>query len=1200
MKKISIILTFLFAAFISFAQFPNTQILSPSNAKTLTKGLGGLGSDSGFIFLKNFTDTASANVGFLKNISGIAIRVNDTIYVRSSCVCQWLKIGYSKEITTLYPIRTTSTGDTIYLAQDFINSIGGGDTRLISTGGIVLLDTIVGVNADIIWQRNGVLDTQTTASAFPIPRAAEGYKRTDIIVITAADTLARRQGVADSVIAVAPDLVAGDILVAYVNVAVDSTITANQPSILQRNAVVYVNPTNGAITTDSTQFSWNNAATDLQIGTTKPIGTSSSISLNSNRFILQGNFNGGIINVGSGLGVGQPYDVSKSIRFMNRGNLYAQMGSSSQTNHWTKIYGKLAVSTVDSVTSPYNVAVWVNDTLRKAAYPTTYTFGNGITAYGNQIKWADTITTTSVFATPTNTIEFKTKGFSGDSAGLKIGPFNQSYLYALNSGISNGISVGGGGITIDGNNSIASNADVFYLKDKITAALPKYKQQAAVLTDAQILIYDTTDYKIKRFTGTLPSGSTPTLQQVLDNNHDLVNGINLQGTGSGSGNSGADINSFGGSALENNIGNDVNAFGNSSGRNNNGNDVNAMGRGSANGNDGFNVNAFGYEAGQSNVYGNVNLFGRGASATDSNQTSLAGSTYQARIDYNRLSANQKYDLPDSSGTIALLSNITSTDSTIFYTVYRSDTSRANIYTSLANKVQTGSDGSLKSLTITGTNGAGHIHLRHQASLPAATANSSVIYANSDGDFAWKNDGNYHTTLATNLNTANRVYTFQNKSYTVADSADVVAKQDTGLSWNKSGNNNINAGNFLGSTNNSSLRFRTNNTERLIIDTLGGMQMKSLANNATLTNAFQLANTNNRSYFNISASTSLASLTLKANNDAVLDSMVINDSGLIQPRSNATLWLKGNTTSGVNVVANRAAGAGSGSIFSANVGTSAPIFNMVSTSGLGQMTINGETPAASAALDITSTTRGLLIPRMITAQRDAITSPAAGLQVYNTSTNALEYWNGSVWVSGLTNGTQTIAGAKTFSNGITLGANMSAAGWNISSVGQLGIVTGSPIINQSGATLSQILFNSGGGLTLSNNLASAVTPLIISVINASSTANITEFSSSLSSTALTIGRSGLIGMWGTNTAAGTTGAQTINKPSGVVNFAAGATTLVVTNSLATTSSIINVTVYGADLTAISARVTRAGGSFTITLNAAATAETAVSFTLQNIN
>ncbi|MDC1363550.1 hypothetical protein N8229_05865 [Flavobacteriaceae bacterium] len=49
----------------------------------------------------------------------------------------------------------------------------------------------------------------------------------------------------------------------------------------------------------------------------------------------------------------------------------------------------------------------------------------------------------------------------------------------------------------------------------------------------------------------------------------------------------------------------------------------------------------------------------------------------------------------------------------------------------------------------------------------------------------------------------------------------------------------------------------------------------------------------------------------------------------------------------------------------------------------QVGINNENPDASAALDITSTTGGLLVPRMTAAQRDAITSPAQGLIIFCT-------------------------------------------------------------------------------------------------------------------------------------------------------------------------------------------------------------------------
>lgn len=57
---------------------------------------------------------------------------------------------------------------------------------------------------------------------------------------------------------------------------------------------------------------------------------------------------------------------------------------------------------------------------------------------------------------------------------------------------------------------------------------------------------------------------------------------------------------------------------------------------------------------------------------------------------------------------------------------------------------------------------------------------------------------------------------------------------------------------------------------------------------------------------------------------------------------------------------------------------------------------GAVPAASALMDLTSTTRGFLPPRMTEAQRDAIASPATGLVVYNTDDNALNYWDGDSW------------------------------------------------------------------------------------------------------------------------------------------------------------------------------------------------------------
>jgi hypothetical protein len=98
--------------------------------------------------------------------------------------------------------------------------------------------------------------------------------------------------------------------------------------------------------------------------------------------------------------------------------------------------------------------------------------------------------------------------------------------------------------------------------------------------------------------------------------------------------------------------------------------------------------------------------------------------------------------------------------------------------------------------------------------------------------------------------------------------------------------------------------------------------------------------------------------------------------------------------------------------------------------------------------------------------------------------------------------------------------------------------------------------------------------------------------------ITIASTGLISYPTTVTAGGTTGAQTIDKISGTVNFAAAATSLVVTNSLVSTTSLVFAVVRTNDSTATIKNVLPAAGSFTITLNAAATAETSVGFYVIN--
>ena len=76
---------------------------------------------------------------------------------------------------------------------------------------------------------------------------------------------------------------------------------------------------------------------------------------------------------------------------------------------------------------------------------------------------------------------------------------------------------------------------------------------------------------------------------------------------------------------------------------------------------------------------------------------------------------------------------------------------------------------------------------------------------------------------------------------------------------------------------------------------------------------------------------------------------------------------------------------------------------------------GSAADSSAALTITSTTQGLLHPRMTPTQRDAVGSPASGLLIWDSTNNELAIYNGSGWIN------------ATGSSAPSAGADLSSAG-----------------------------------------------------------------------------------------------------------------------------------------------------------------------------
>jgi len=87
--------------------------------------------------------------------------------------------------------------------------------------------------------------------------------------------------------------------------------------------------------------------------------------------------------------------------------------------------------------------------------------------------------------------------------------------------------------------------------------------------------------------------------------------------------------------------------------------------------------------------------------------------------------------------------------------------------------------------------------------------------------------------------------------------------------------------------------------------------------------------------------------------------------------------------------------------------SSNIFNNGGSIGIGT-----SSPHNSAAIDISSSTKGVLIPRLTSSERNAMISPAEGLQIFNTTTRCFEAYINNLWLSmncyGFKCGSSTVA------------------------------------------------------------------------------------------------------------------------------------------------------------------------------------------------
>lgn len=263
----------------------------------------------------------------------------------------------------------------------------------------------------------------------------------------------------------------------------------------------------------------------------------------------------------------------------------------------------------------------------------------------------------------------------------------------------------------------------------------------------------------------------------------------------------------------------------------------------------------------------------------------------------------------------------------------------------------------------------------------------------------------------------------------------------GSGWGISGNSGISSANFLGTTNNASFRFRTNNVERIVLDSLGNLKLNgvnTVASYAALFSIRSIEDPTNPFFYMTTVGGTSSALVIKPNNVAYSADGSGSNFGPLRIAS-------GSVDSFISVGAYKGQmfQSPNGFLFRVPSGTPTYTFTIRNNNttylhmrGDGSVSFGDSISRQSAKVAITSTTQGFLPPRMTGAQMNAIASPATGLEVYCSDSSAYCYFNGAVWIKFGTGGGGTPGGVTS----VTRGLYMQNSGTNITGTGSMDVDT----------------------------------------------------------------------------------------------------------------------------------------------------------------